>query len=245
MTRKTTSTGAAKIRKSPDRGTTLSLKSGFPIIAIGASAGGLEAFEVFFRQVPADSGMAFILVSHLDPGHSSMLAEILQRISAIPVIEAADLMTVEPDHAYIIPPNREMTIFHGELHLSLPPQLRGLRLPIDTFLRSLAEDQEEKAIAVILSGSGTDGTLGLRAVQGAGGVSFVQDPASAKYDGMPTSAIQSGLATYSPPGRKDIRGDYDLCQELYRTENTPARSFPGGETPVCEDPDAAQDKDRP
>jgi len=174
-------------------------EAGFPIIGMGASAGGLEAFEDFFRNVPARSGMAFVLVSHLDPGHASMLAEILGRNTSLPVVEARDQMPVGPDHVYIIPPNREMTIFHGKLQLSVPGQVRGLRMPIDTFLRSLAEDAGEKAIAAILSGSGTDGTLGLRAVLGAGGVAFVQDPATAKYDGMPTSAIQSGLATYVLP----------------------------------------------
>ena len=173
--------------------------SGFPIIGIGASAGGLEAFELFFKSVPADSGMAFILVSHLDPTHASMLAEILQRISKIPVVEAGNQMKVDPDHVYIIPPNRELTIFHGMLQLSVPGQVHGQRMPIDTFLRSLAEDTGEKAVAVILSGSGTDGTLGLRAIHGAGGVSFVQEPATAKYDGMPLSAIQAGLATYVVP----------------------------------------------
>jgi two-component system, chemotaxis family, CheB/CheR fusion protein len=174
-------------------------KAGFPLIGIGASAGGLEAFELFFKSVPANSGMAFILISHLDPSHASMLGEILQRITTIPVTEAENQRVIEPDHVYLIPPNREMTIFHGVLQLSVPSQARGMRMPIDTFLRSLAEDVGEKAIAVILSGSGTDGTLGLRAVQGVGGVSFVQDPATAKYDGMPTSAIHSGLATYVLP----------------------------------------------
>ena len=178
------------------------LKTGFPIIGIGASAGGLEAFEIFFKEIPSDSGMAFILVSHLDPGHVSMLAEILQRITSIPVVEAGNQMTVEPGHVYVIPPNRELTIFHGILRLSTPAQLRGQKMPIDTFLRSLAEDVGEKAIAVIFSGSGTDGTLGLRAVQGAGGVSFVQDPATAKYDSMPASVIKSGLATYVLPVEK-------------------------------------------
>ncbi len=233
MKGKTRSTGAPKVRKSANTGKKRVVKSGFPIIGIGASAGGLEAFEVFFRQVPADSGMAFILVSHLDPAHSSMLAEILQRITAIPVTEATNQMTVEPDHVYIIPPNREMTIFHGELQLSLPPQLRGLRMPIDTFLRSLAEDEEEKAIAVILSGSGTDGTLGLRAVQGAGGVSFVQDPASAKYDGMPASAIQSGLATYVLPVEK-IFGEIATYVRNYTTRKIiPPPPSLGGKQPFA------------
>ena len=197
-----TKKGAGKTPATPK---TSIAPAGFPVIGLGASAGGLEAFELFFQSVPADSGMAFILVSHLDPSHASMLAEILQRITTIPVVEAANGMPVEPNHVYIIPPNREMTIFHDALQLNLPGQARGMRMPIDTFLRSLAEDAGDKAIAIILSGSGTDGTLGLRSVLGGGGVSFVQDPATAKYDGMPTSAIQSGLATYILPAGEMYR----------------------------------------
>jgi two-component system CheB/CheR fusion protein len=171
----------------------------FPIVGLGASAGGLEAFERFFREVPPDNGMAFVLVTHLDPDHASVLTEILQRSTAMPVLEAQDQVTVTPNTVYIIPPNRDMAIFHGVLQLSLPESPRGHRMPIDAFLRSLAEDQGERAIGVLLSGTGTDGTLGLRAVLGAGGVSFVQEPATAKYDGMPTSAIQAGSATYVLP----------------------------------------------
>jgi len=171
----------------------------FPIIGIGASAGGLEAFELFFKSLPADCGMAFVLVPHLDPGHASMLSDILQRNTAMPVHEAEDQTTIRPDHVYIIPPGKDMAIFHGVLNLSVPEQARGMRLPIDSFFRSLAEDLGERAICIILSGSGSDGTLGLRAIHGAGGVSFVQEPATAKYDGMPTSAVQSGLATYVLP----------------------------------------------
>ena len=186
--------GDSKEHKSPE--------GSFPTIGMGASAGGLEAFEQFFRLVPREVGMAFVLVPHLDPGHASMLTEILQRITAMPVVEAKDQLVVEPNHVYVIPPNREMTIFHGAIQLSVPEAARGQRMPIDSFLRSLAEDQGEKAICVILSGTGTDGTLGLRAIHGAGGVSFVQEPATAKYDGMPSSAVQSGLATYVLPVEK-------------------------------------------
>ena len=174
----------------------------FPIIGIGASAGGLEAFEEFFRFMPPESGMAFVLIPHLDPDHASMLTDILQRITAMPVMEAKDQMPVAPNHVYVIPPNRDMTIFHGKLQLIVPEGPRGHRMLIDSFFRSLAEDQGEKAICVILSGSGTDGTLGLRAIHGAGGVSFVQDPTTAKYDGMPGSAVHSGLATYVFPVEK-------------------------------------------
>jgi two-component system CheB/CheR fusion protein len=174
----------------------------FPIVGMGASAGGLEAFEQFFRNVPPDSGMAFVLVSHLDPSHVSILTEILQRTTAMPVVEVQDQMAVAPNGVYVIPPNRDMAIFHGVLQLSVPEQPRGLRMPIDAFLRSLADDQEENAIGIILSGTGTDGTLGLRAILGGGGVSLVQDPATAKYDGMPVSAIQAGYATHVLPVEK-------------------------------------------
>lgn len=171
----------------------------FPIVGIGASAGGLEAFEQFFRHVSPDSGMAFVLVSHLDPDHASMLTEILQRTTAMPVVEALDQVRVQPNCVYAIPPNRDMSIFHGVLHLSAPDMPRGQRMVIDAFLRSLSEDQGDNAIGIILSGTGTDGTLGLRAIQGAGGITLVQEPTTAKYDGMPISAIQAGYATYVLP----------------------------------------------
>jgi two-component system CheB/CheR fusion protein len=174
----------------------------FPIIGMGASAGGLEAFEKFFHNVPPDSGMAFVLVSHLDPTHVSILTEILQRTTAMPVVEVQDQMAVAPNSVYVIPPNRDMAIFHGVLQLSVPEQPRGQRMPIDAFLRSLADDQGENAIGIILSGTGTDGTLGLRAILGGGGVSLVQEPATAKYDGMPISAIQAGFATHVLPVEK-------------------------------------------
>lgn len=174
----------------------------FRIVGMGASAGGLEAFEQFFRNAPPDSGMGFVLVPHLDPGHASILTEILQRCTTMPVVEAQDHLLVAPDHVYVIPPNRDMMIFHGCLQLSEPEKPRGHRMPIDGFLRSLADDQGDKSIAVILSGTGSDGTLGLRAILGAGGVSYVQEPSSAKYDGMPTSAIKADLATYVLPVEK-------------------------------------------
>ncbi len=175
---------------------------GFNIVGIGASAGGLEAFEQFFRNTPPDSGMAFVLVSHLDPDHDSMLTEILQRVTTMPVVEAQDQMKVMPNCVYALPPNREMAIFHGALQLSTPEMPRGQRMVIDSFLRSLAEDQGEHAVGIILSGTGTDGTLGLRAIQGAGGITLVQDPLTAKYDGMPGSAIQAGYANFILPVEK-------------------------------------------
>jgi two-component system CheB/CheR fusion protein len=168
----------------------------FPIVGLGASAGGLEAYEQFFRHMPPASGLAFVVVQHLDPGHGSMLTDILQRCTTMPVVEAEDQLAVAPDHVYVIPPNRDMAIFEGVLQVSMPDEPRGRRMPVDVFLRSLAEDRGERAVGIILSGMGTDGTQGLRAILGAGGVTLVQEPTTAKYDGMPTSAIKSGFATH-------------------------------------------------
>ena len=175
---------------------------GFPIVGIGASAGGLEALEGLFRAIPDHCGMAFVLVQHLDPGRASMLTAILQRYTKMEVVEVTDNLRVAPDHAYVIPPNRDMLIFDRTLRLNAPKQSHGHRFPIDAFFRSLAEDQAERAIGVILSGTGTDGTEGLRTIVGAGGMTIVQDPLSAKYDGMPTSAIHAGYAMMVLPVEK-------------------------------------------
>lgn len=167
----------------------------FPVVALGASAGGLEAFEQFFKAMPLDPGMAFVLAPHLDPDHASLLVEILQRVTMLPVAEVQDQTRVLPNHVYVLPPNRDMSIRQGVLRLSLPEMPRGQRMPIDAFFRSLAEDQGEYGVGVVFSGTGSDGALGLRAILGAGGVTLVQDPTTAKYDGMPASAIQAGYAT--------------------------------------------------
>ena len=168
----------------------------FPIIGIGASAGGLEALEEFFQHFPDNSGMAFVLVSHLAPNQDSALAEILQRTTTMKVVEAVEQTTVAANCVYVIPPNKSLTIFHRVLQLNVPEQSQGQRLLIDVFLRSLAEDQGEAAVGIILSGTGTDGTQGLRAILGAGGMSLVQEPGTARFDGMPLSAIQSGYASH-------------------------------------------------
>jgi two-component system CheB/CheR fusion protein len=171
----------------------------FPVIGIGASAGGLEALEQFFRQAPADSGLAFVVVQHLDPTHESRLVQLLQRNSSMPVALVIDGQTVLPNHIYVIPPGCDMALLHGELHLTEPAEPRGLRLPIDHFLRSLAADLRGDAIGVILSGMGSDGTLGLRAIKENAGAAFVQAPDSAKFDAMPRSAIDAGLADVVAP----------------------------------------------
>ncbi len=171
----------------------------FPIIGIGASAGGLEALESFLSNVPTDSGMAFVIVQHLDPTHKGILVELLQRATPMPVRQVTDRMGLQPDCVYVIPPNKDLSILHGNLHLLDPSAPRGLRLPIDFFFSSLAADQQERSIGVILSGMGSDGTLGLRAIKEKAGVTFVQDPASAKFDGMPHSAIKARLADVIAP----------------------------------------------
>lgn len=174
-------------------------ESRFPIIGIGASAGGLEALEQFLRKVPQGCGMAFVIVQHLDPTHKGIMPELLQRTTTMEVLQVRDRMRVKPNCVYVIPPNKDMSILNGVLHLFEPAEPRGLRLPIDFFLRSLAEDRQELAIGVILSGMGSDGTAGLRAIKDKAGLALVQDPASAKFDSMPRSAIAAGLADLIAP----------------------------------------------
>ena len=171
----------------------------FPIIGIGASAGGLEALEQFLRRVPPNSGMAFAIVQHLDPTHKGIMPELLQRATSMRVVQVKDRTRVQPNCVYVIPPNKDMSILRGVLHLLPPAAARGLRLPIDFFLRSLAQDQQERSVGVILSGMGSDGTLGLRAIKEKAGLVLVQEPATAKFDGMPRSAIDAGLADIVAP----------------------------------------------
>jgi len=171
----------------------------FPIVGIGASAGGLEALEQFFRHVPETCGMAFVVIQHLDPTHKGVMPELLQRATAMGVVQARDRMKVRPDCVYVIPPNKDMSILHGVLHLFEPTAARGLRLPIDFFLRSLAQDRQEGSIGVILSGMGSDGTMGLRAIKEKAGVALVQEPGSARFDSMPRSVIDAGLADLVAP----------------------------------------------
>jgi two-component system, chemotaxis family, CheB/CheR fusion protein len=173
----------------------------FPIVGIGASAGGLAAFEAFFSGMPADSdpNMAFVLVQHLAPDHKSILTELVKRYTRLEVFEVEDGMKVRPNCAYIIPPNRDMALMNGTLELLEPVAPRGRRLPIDFFFGSLAQDQRERSICVILSGTGSDGSLGLRAIKGEGGLVMVQSPESTEYDGMPRSAIATGLVDFELP----------------------------------------------
>ncbi len=178
-----------------------SASSAFPIVGIGASAGGLAAFEGFFKAMPADTdpGMAFVLVQHLAPDHKSILTDLVRRYTRMQVFEVEDGMVVQANCTYIIPPGHDMAFLNGSLQLLEPSEPRGKRLPIDFFFRSLARDQRERAIGIVLSGTGSDGTQGVRAIKGEGGMAMAQNPASTEFDGMPRSAISTGLVDYELP----------------------------------------------
>jgi two-component system CheB/CheR fusion protein len=186
----------------------ISAENPFPIVGIGASAGGLAAFEAFFSGMPKDqeTGMAFVLVQHLAPDHKSLLAELVQRYTAMPVFEVEDGVVVRPNCVYIITPNHDMAFLHGVLQLLEPTAPRGQRLPIDFFFQSLATDQRERAIGIVLSGTGSDGAHGVRAIKAEGGMVMAQNPESTEFDGMPNSAIASGLVDYIlPPAEMPAR----------------------------------------
>ncbi len=169
-------------------------------VAIGASAGGLEAIEAFFTGMVPDSGLAFIVIQHLSPDYKSLMKEILSKKTAMKVHRVDDGMVIKPNNVYLIPPKKNLTIFHGKLFLNEQAQIKGIiNLPIDVFLRSLAEDQGEKAVAVILSGSGSDGMRGVRTVKEFGGMVMVQKEDTAKFDSMPRAAISTGLADFILP----------------------------------------------
>ena len=173
----------------------------FPIVGIGASAGGLAAFEAFFSGMPADTDpeMAFVLVQHLAPDHESLLISLVQRCTRMKVFQVTDGMVVQPNCAYIIPPGCDMAFLNGTLHLLEPTAPHGQRLPIDFFFRSLGQDQHERAIGIVLSGTGSDGTMGVRAIKAEGGMIMVQTPGTTEFAGMPQSAIATGLVDYELP----------------------------------------------
>jgi two-component system, chemotaxis family, CheB/CheR fusion protein len=200
----------------------------FPIVGVGASAGGLEAFRQLLGHLPTDTGMAFVLVQHLDPTHDSILTELLSRSTRMPVTEVTDGMAVKPDHVYIIPRNTNMAIAEGLLRLLPREEARGQHRPIDYFLRTLAEDQNQRAIGVILSGTASDGTLGMEAIKAEGGITFAQDSKSAKYDSMPRSAISAGHVDFilTPEG---------IAQELARISRHPYVTPPATAIPVEEE----------
>lgn len=186
----------------------------FPVVGVGASAGGLDAFTKLLKSLPADTGMAFVLVQHLDPKHVSLLPELLARATPMPVIEISDGTRIAPNHVYVMPPNYSLALLHGVLHLMPRPDEHGKHLPIDDFLRSLAEDRQSNAIGVILSGTASDGTLGMKAIKAEGGITFAQSEDSAEYDGMPHSAIAAGHVDF-------VLTPQDIGKELVRIARHP------------------------
>ncbi len=186
----------------------------FPVVGIGASAGGYEAFAEFLQHLPEDTGMSFVLVQHLDPKHKSQLSGLLGRSAKIPVLEATDHLEIQPNQLYVIPANSDMTIADGKLRLHPRKDYEGRPMPVDTFFRSLAQQQQGRAIGVVLSGTGCDGTLGIEAIKGEGGITFAQDDRSSKFYGMPGSAIASGAVDFVLPPD-------EIAQELSRIAKHP------------------------
>src|SRR5215469_1489272 len=194
---KKNNTGKSRMNTSKAAGASKPAKSkSFPIVCIGGSAGAFKAIEKFFTHMPADSGMAFVIIMHLDKGHSGSVADLVQNFTPMPVKEAQDGEPVEPDTVYVIPRNKDMGIHNRKLLLLVPSKPNGYRLPIDYFLQSLAEDQWNRAVAVILSGMGSDGETGVRMIKEKLGMVMVQDPDTAQYSSMPHSAIGTNLVDY-------------------------------------------------
>ena len=191
----------------------------FPVVALGASAGGLEAFTQFLTALTHESGIAYVLVQHLDPSHPSSLVELLNRVSPIPIVEATEGMPVKPNHAYIIPPGKSLSIHNRTLSVVGDQEHPGITHSINHFFHSLAEDVKERAVGIILSGTGSDGSDGARAIKANDGLVIVQDPVTAKYDGMPKSAIEAGVADYilPPAAMASQLKDY-LDQSFYKRE---------------------------
>ena len=189
-------------------------KGKIPVAGIGASAGGLEAFTELLNALPDNTGIAFVLVQHLDPKHQSVLPELLSRATKMPVVEATNGVRVASNHVYIITPNTSLTIAGSVLRVAKRKVKDGAHMPIDLFFKSLAEDRKAGAIGIILSGTASDGVLGLRSIKTEGGVTFAQDPSSAKFDGMPQSAIAAGCVDF-------VRSPNNIAQELVRIMKHP------------------------
>src|SRR2546427_7922492 len=210
-----------------------------PVVGIGASAGGLEAFSELLSHLPVEAPLALVFIQHLDPKHPSILTDILSRTTRIPVVEVTHGVHVEPRHVYVMPPNTRMTIANGVLNLAPRSDDRGPQMPIDHFLRSLAEDMKSRAIAVILSGSASDGALGLKAIKGEGGITFAEAPQSAKYDSMPRSAVASGAVDFVLPPK-------GIAHELTRIARHPylgVADAPPSPAPLDVRPEAGMARD--
>ena len=194
----------------------------FPVVAIGASAGGLEAYTEFFKALPGDLGMAFVLVQHLDPSHHSLLAEIIAKATKMPVEEVKIGVKIRPNCVYVIPHNALMAISAGLFTLTPRSREPGQHLSVNFFMRSLAQERKGRAIGIVLSGTGADGTLGLEDIKAEGGITFAQDPASAKYDGMPRSAVDSGCVDFVLPPKEIPKELQRITRHPYVSRQTKA-----------------------
>ena len=192
--------------------------SDFSVVAIGASAGGIGALKRFFESMQPDSGMAFVVILHLSEEHESNLAEILQKTTAMPVAQVNETIKVEPNQVYVIPPAKQLTMVDGSIKVGEPERVRGRRMPIDLFFRSLADAYGRRAVAIILSGTGSDGTLGLKRIKENGGIAFAQEPADAEYDNMPRSAIATNLVDIVLPASEMSRKLFSTRQLAKRLE---------------------------
>ncbi len=207
--------------------------SGIPVVGIGGSAGSFEPFKTFFTDMHADSGAAFVVIQHLYPTHESLLPEILAQHTRMKVVEARDAIPLEPNCVYVIPPNQYLAVRDGVLYLVAPIKQRGIRMPIDFFFRSLAEDRQERAICILFSGAGSDGTLGVRAVRGAGGLSIAQDPQTAQFSDMPRSAVATGMVDFvlSPDRMSEVLMNYlrhPYVRDSGQADVLEAEGKPGG-----------------
>lgn len=182
--------------------TAQSVRPPFPVVGIGASAGGLDAYKRFLESMPSDSGMAFVLIPHLDPKHESLMVELLAKHTSMAICQVEEAMSLQPNHIYVIPPNRFLSIGEGVLRLEEPPDPVGRKTAIDHFFRSLAAAYGEMAIGIVLSGTGAHGTVGIREISGLGGLVLAQDPETAGYEQMPQNAIDTGLVDYILPVEK-------------------------------------------
>ncbi|MBN3994754.1 MAG: PAS domain-containing protein [Nostoc sp. NMS2] len=193
----------------------------FPIVGIAASAGGLEAFTQVLKHLLTDTGMAFVLIQHLDPNHKSLLSEILARTTQMPVTEVQDGMTIEPNKVYVIPPNTKMILANGVFQLTPREKIQGKYMPADAFFTSLAADRGNKAIAVVLSGADGDGSLGLKAIKAAGGVTFAQCEDTAKFDSMPNTAVATGNVDFVLPPQKIAEELINLSRNPFISDSLP------------------------
>jgi len=191
----------------------------FPIVGVGASAGGLEAFTELLTALPLDTGMAFVLIQHLEAEHESMLTELLSKITEMPVTEVRQGTRVEPNHVYVIRANADLSLADGMLRTSSRKATAGHHLPIDHFFRTLAEANGHRAIGVVLSGTASDGTQGLKAIRAGGGITFAQEPKSARFDGMPKSALLAGCVDF-------VLSPERIARELSQIARHPPSGFP-------------------